>query len=55
MAYLEIRILERVVVFNVVRNGGCGKSKCNIMNQGQVNSLANVRIIVKYSFEGGLL
>ena len=55
MAYLRIRILERVVVFNVVRNGGSGKSLINISDQRKTNSVVNVRIIVHYSFEGGSL
>ena len=55
LAYLRFRVLEQVLVFKVVRNGGSGKSLRNISDQGQTNSVANVRIIVNYSFEGGSL
>jgi hypothetical protein len=55
MAYLRFRVLEQEQVFKVVRNGGSGKSLRNVSDQGQTNSLANVRIIVNYSFEGGSL
>ncbi len=55
MAYLRFRVLEQVPVFKVVRNGGSDKSLRNVPDQGQTNSVANVRIIVSYSIEGGLL
>ena len=55
MAFFRFRVLEQMLEFKVVRNGGSGKSLRSVSDQGQTNSVANVRVIVNYSFEGGLL